>query len=78
MPHNGVSTEFLETLDDDIAEFIVAQEHVRDIRRMFDLLYERKHIQWRYKLDADDSLDHIAAALLTGKKNTAQLRRVTP
>lgn len=76
MPKTGVSTEYLEHLEDDTAQIITAQEHVRNMRRMVEVLHERQHITWIYALDAYDSLDHIAAALLTGKRNTTQLRRM--
>lgn len=76
MPREGISTEWLEAREDDIAQILTAQEHVRRMRRMVEVLTERQMITWQYALDAYDSLDYIGGALLVGKINTAKLRKV--
>lgn len=74
MPTQGVSTEWLETLEDEIAHMVTARDHVDSLRRLGELLHRRHMISAAYYGDMRDSLDYIAAALLTGKHNTARLR----
>jgi hypothetical protein len=74
VPQVGVSTEWIEDREDEIAEFLIARDQVDSLRRLLDLLHQRQMITNAYYQDARDSLDYIAAALLTGKRNTALLR----
>jgi hypothetical protein len=74
VPQAGVSTEWIEDREDEIAEFLIARDQVDSLRRLLDLLHQRQMITDGYYQDARDSLDYIAAALLTGKRNTALLR----
>lgn len=78
MPQSGVSTEWLEGREDEIATFLIARDQVDALRRLLDLLHRRQMLTDAYYQDARDALDYIAAALLTGKKNTALLRNTTP
>jgi hypothetical protein len=74
VPQAGVSTEWIEDKEDEIAEFLIAREQVDSLRRLLDLLHQRQMITDAYYQDTRDSPDYIAAALLTGKRNTALLR----
>jgi len=74
MPTLGVSSEWLETLEDEIAHMVTARDHLDKVRNLGDLLRRRDLISQAYYADLRDSLDYIAAALLTGKHNTARLR----
>ncbi len=74
MPTLGVSTEWLETLEDEIAQMLTARDHVDSLRRLGELLHRRHMISTAYYRDMRDSCDFIAAALLTAKHNTARLR----
>lgn len=74
MPHPGISTEALETLEDEIAQMLTARDQVEQIRRLGELLRRRNLITAAYYRDLRDSCDYIAAALLTAKHNTARLR----
>jgi hypothetical protein len=76
MPKLGVSTEWLETREDEIARILTAREHVERIRALGRVLAQRRAITPAYAADLNDSLDYIVAALLIGKRNTATLRGV--
>lgn len=75
MPNPGASSDHLNRLEDDIAVFLTARDHLDRLQQLIDLLKQRRHITPAYHADARDSLDHIAHALLLGKHNTAALRR---
>jgi hypothetical protein len=77
VPNDGTSSEWIAAREDEIAQLITAREHVDSIRRLLELLHRRRMISDAYYEDARDSLDYIAAALLTGKKNTALLRNMS-
>lgn len=74
MPKSGVSTEWIETLEDEIAQMLTARDHVDRLYTLADLLRRRNIVTDAYYRDMRDSLDYIAAALLTGRRNTARLR----
>lgn len=71
---NGVSTEWIEAREDEIAHMITATEHVDRLRQLARMLRERDWITNAYYLDILDSCDYIAVALQHGKRNTAALR----
>ena len=74
VPLDGISTDWIENREDEIAAFLIARDQVDALRRLLNLLHRRHMITDAYYQDARDALDCIAAALLTGKKNTALLR----
>lgn len=74
MPTLGVSSEWLEEREDEIAQMLTARDHVERLRWLGELLRRRNLITSAYYRDLRDSLDYIAAALLIGKHNTARLR----
>jgi hypothetical protein len=74
MPTLGVSTEWIETLEDEIAQMLTARDNVERVRALGELLRRLNLISTAYYRDLRDSLDYIAAALLAGKRNTARLR----
>ena len=76
MPSDGVSTDWLEAREDEIAQFLTARDQADSLRRLLDVLHRRKMISDAYYEDARDALDYITCALLTGKKNTARLRNL--
>lgn len=76
MPVSGVSVEWVEAKEDEIARIITAQEHVRRMRRFVEVMAESQFIMPDYEQRAHDSLDYVAEVLLTAKRNTAQLRRM--
>jgi hypothetical protein len=79
MPHDGVSTDWIQERENDIARITAAKdEHLDRIRDLADILRRRRFITERYCRDLRDSLDFIACALLIGKRNTARLRRRPP
>lgn len=75
MPTNGISSDWLADLDDDMAQIITAQEQLNKLRHLIDYLVRRNQLRPAYGRDCQDAIDHIAGALLTGKQNTAKLRR---
>jgi hypothetical protein len=74
MPHNGVSSEWTQAREDEIARFLTAREQVERLRTLGNVLALRHSITPAYHADYDDTLDFILAALLVGKRNTAMLR----
>jgi hypothetical protein len=78
MPQDGISSDWIAAREDEIARFLTARDQADNLRRLLDLLHRRKMITDAYYQDARDALDYIAAALLTGKKNTALLRKLPP
>ena len=78
MPHDGISSDWIASREDEIAHFLTARDHVDALRRLIDLLHRRKMITDAYYHDACDSVDYITCVLLTGKKNTALLRNMPP
>ncbi len=74
MPRDGVSTDWVEDRENEIAMFLIARDEVDGLRHLLGVLHRRKMISDAYYEDARDSLDYIANALLVGKKNTAALR----
>lgn len=79
MPRDGVSTDWIQTREDEIARLTTAKdEHLDRIRDLAALLRRRRFITEPYYRDLRDSLDFIACALLLGKRNTARLRRYPP
>lgn len=76
MPSDGVSTDWLEAREDEIAQFLTARDQADSLQRLLDVLHRRKMISDAYYEDARDALDDITCALLTGKKNTARLRNL--
>ena len=78
MPQSGISSDWIASREDEIARFLTARDQVGGLRRLLDLLYQRKMITEAYYQDACDSLDYITCVLLTGKKNTALLRQMPP
>ncbi len=79
MPEAGISSEWLQAREDEIARLIVAKdEHLDRLRIVADLLRQRHFVSEAYYHDLRDSLDFIASALLIGKRNTATLRNHPP
>ncbi len=79
MPASGVSSEWVQDREDEIAQLISAKdEHLDQLRQLTDLLRSRRFVSESYYRDVRDSLDYIAAALLVGKRNTATLRNHPP
>jgi hypothetical protein len=70
----GVSIEWIEAKEDEIARMIIASEQVQKLRTLAGMLRSRGMVSNAYYHDMLDSLDYIAGALQTGKRNTAQLR----
>lgn len=75
MPHAGVSTEFVEACEDDIARFITAQEHTQGIQALIRILMERNALTHAYAADVQESLTYIADMLRVGKSYAARARR---
>lgn len=79
MPASGVSSEWVQEREDEIARLISAKdEHLDQLRQLADLLRRRQFVTESYYRDLRDSLDYIAGALLVGKRNTATLRNHPP
>lgn len=79
MPATGVSSEWVQEREDEIARLIAAKdEHLDALRDLADLLRRRQFVTDAYYHDLRDSLDYIAGALLIGKRNTATLRNHPP
>ena len=79
MPNGGVSSEWVQEREDEIARLIAAKdEHLDHLHALADLLRQRRFISDAYYHDMRDSLDFIAGALLIGKRNTATLRNHPP
>lgn len=79
MPHDGVSSDWIQERENEIARLIAAKdEHLDRIRDLADILRRRRFITERYYHELRDTLDFIACALLIGKRNTARLRRNPP
>lgn len=79
MPASGVSSEWVQDREDEIARLTAAKdEHLDHLRSLAELLHQRRFVSESYYRDVRDSLDFIAAALLTGKRNTAALRNHPP
>ncbi len=74
MPRGGVSTEWIEDREDEIALILRAQRHVEQFRALMRVLLGRGFVTEVYYADALDSLALIDWALLVGKRNTAMLR----
>lgn len=75
MPHaQTVSIEWIEAREDELARLITANEHIERFRVLAAMLHKRGIVTNSYFHDMLDSLDFIAAALQTGKRNTAKLR----
>jgi len=71
---NGVSTEWLETREDEIAATLTALDDVEEFRFVLRLVHKQNGISPALYQDLTRRLDRIAAALQTGKKNTAIFR----
>lgn len=71
---NGVSTEWLETREDEIAATLTALDDVEEFRYVLRLVQKRDGITPALYQDLTRRLDRIATALQTGKRNTATLR----
>jgi len=71
---NGVSTEWLETREDEIAATLTALDDVEEFRFVLRLVHKQNGISPALYQDLTQRLDRIATALQTGKKNTAILR----
>ena len=79
MPSAGISSEWVQEREDEIARLISAKdEHLDNLRQLADLLRKRRFVTDAYYRDLRDSLDYIAGALLIGKRNTAALRNHPP
>lgn len=79
MPASGVSSEWVQDREDELARLISAKdEHLDQLRQLADLLRRRQFVTESYYRDLRDSLDYIAGALLVGKRNTATLRNHPP
>ena len=79
MPASGVSSEWVQEREDEIARLIAAKdEHLDNLRQLAELLRRRQFVTETYYRDLRDSLDYIAGALLIGKRNTAALRNHPP
>lgn len=70
----GTSLEWIELKEDEIAQMITAREQVDQLRRLLEMLQMRGALSPALYNDSKDSLDHIAGALLIGKRNTGILR----
>lgn len=66
MPKSGVSTEWIETLEDEIAQMLTARDHVDRLRTLADLLRRRNIVTDAYYRDMRDSLDYIASRCIRG------------
>jgi len=71
---NGVSTEWLETREDEIAATLTALDDVEEFRFVLRLVHKQNGITPALYQDLTRRLDRIATALQTGKRNTATLR----
>jgi hypothetical protein len=70
----GVSLEWIETKEDEIAKMVSAAESVDELRRLAGMLLERGFITRPHHDKLRGVLDDIATALQMGKRNTAMLR----
>ena len=71
MPASGVSSEWVQEREDEIARLISAKdEHLDQLRQLADLLRRRQFVTESYYRDLRDSLDYIAG--------TATLRNHPP
>jgi hypothetical protein len=74
MPHMGVSTEWVEEREDEMARLINACDQLDRLRTLGHVLYQREMVTESYYRDYRDSLDCIASALTIARRNTAILR----
>lgn len=70
----ATSIEYVERLEDEIAEMITAKDDVDELRHDYRLLHKRGGITDALYRDRIKRLDRIAVALSTGKANTGVLR----
>ncbi len=70
----GISDEYLEMLEDDIAEMITASEGVDKLRSLAAMLHQRQQITTPYYHDLRDTLDQLSGAVLKGKRRIAAQR----
>lgn len=70
----AISSEWLETKEDEIAQLIAGSQDVDKLRELARILHERGMITPAYYYDLRDTLDHLSAVILIGKRNTAALR----
>lgn len=68
------SNEYIETREDEIAQMIIALEHLDRLRRLAEILYKKDSISTAYYRDMRDSVEYIANTVRMGKHNTAALR----
>lgn len=71
---NGVSTEYIEAREDEIARMLTAGDDVDELRHVLRLMRKRGLITPALYDECKERLDRIAGALLQGKHNTATLR----
>lgn len=76
MPTQGVSVEFVEDREDEMALLITAADHIDRLRVFAQIMYQRQFVERDYYRDIRDSLDLIAAGNRIGRRNTA-VRRET-
>lgn len=69
-----LSTEYIETREDEIAQLIIGSQDVDKLRELAERLHRRNMITTSYYHDMRDTLDHLSACILIGKRNTAALR----
>lgn len=70
----GVSLEWIEQKEDEIARMITAAEQVDELRIVARLLLERGFVTQAHYNRLRAALDGIATALQMGKHNTSTLR----
>lgn len=74
-PLNGVSSEYVQDREDEMAVLITACDQVDSLRSLGIALRRRDMITEAYYRDLRDTLDCIATALTIARRNTAMLRR---
>lgn len=70
----GVSDEWMEMLEDEIAKTLTAIDDTDEIRHVVRLLYQKNMISESLYDNLRERMSRIEEALRTGKKNTAALR----
>lgn len=70
----AISVEYVEAREDEIAAMLTAGDDVDEVRHLLRQMYKRQMISQPLYRETLGRLDRIAAAILTGKRNTATLR----
>lgn len=74
MTSQTLSNEYIETREDEIAQLIIGSQDVDKLRELANMLHAKNMITDAYYHDLRDTLDHLSACILIGKRSTAALR----